>query len=307
MSSLSEPIINLNTELLGKLQEIRTARNLNPEQWVSGKVEALNNYFRESGLRTAVVSISGGVDSAVVYSIMLRCMSQPDSPIKKLLGIAQPIESTKHIWERALELPTRVNGKTEMDASIIEFDHTPMLQMYMSKLYEVIPESSTNTLARGNFKSAQRTLVNYFCATQYRGIVMGTGNKDEDQYLRYFTKAGDGMVDCHTIWELHKSDVFHVGRFLNVPESILKAPPSADLWEDQTDEGELGFTYDAVELVTTTLEWTIQQREQFLSSLSSDSLTLYETLAAKMKVVHDRNAHKAGIVNFPIPPSGTNA
>jgi NAD+ synthetase len=231
---------------------------------------------------------------------MLAAMGAENSPIKKLIGVAQPIESTESIWRRALELPTRENGGTQLDAKIFVFDHTPMLRMYMSALHEMVPESSTNTLARGNFKSASRTLVNYFLATQYKGIVMGTGNKDEDQYLRYFTKAGDGMVDSHVIWELHKNDVFSLARFLNVPSSIQSAPPSADLWSDQTDEGELGFTYDSVELVTTTLEWSSERQADFFSSLSAESKTLFDILAAKMKVVHDRNAHKAGIVNFPV-------
>jgi NAD+ synthetase len=301
---MSESVLNLNAELNGQLEAIRVARNLNPEKWVDAKATALNDYFRKSCLESAIVSVSGGVDSACVYKILLHAMSQDESPIKKLVAIAQPIESTESIWKRALELPTRANGQTTLNATVLEFDHTPMLNMYMSKLHETIPNSSTNTLARGNFKSAQRTLVNYFAATCYRGMVMGTGNKDEDQYLRYFTKAGDGLVDCHVIWELHKSDVFKVSRFLGVPESILSAAPSADLWEDQTDEGELGFTYDAVELVTTVLEKTAADKAAWLEGLSVESRALYEELAAKMKVVHLRNAHKAGILNFPINPNG---
>eukprot|EP00755_Sulcionema_specki_P027402 Sspe_Gene.16797::Locus_5934_Transcript_1_1_Confidence_1.000_Length_1185::g.16797::m.16797/K01916/nadE; NAD+ synthase len=81
-------------------------------------------------------------------------------------------------------------------------------------------------------------------------IVMGTGNQDEDGYLAYFCKAGDGVVDVQLIADLHKSEVFLVGRELGVPENTLKAPPSADLWDGQTDEDELGFTYDFIELFT---------------------------------------------------------
>lgn len=87
-------------------------------------------------------------------------------------------------------------------------------------------------------------------------VVLGTGNYDEDGYLYYFCKAGDGMfcsfiflwlillvgvADIQLINDLHKSEVFAVGRELAVPDSIIKAPPSADLWNDQTDEGELGM------------------------------------------------------------------
>ena len=77
-------------------------------------------------------------------------------------------------------------------------------------------------------------------------MVMGTGNHDEDGYLGYFCKAGDGVVDVQLIADLHKSEVFKVGAVLGVPQSILSSPPSADLWEGQTDEDELGVTYDFV-------------------------------------------------------------
>lgn len=79
-------------------------------------------------------------------------------------------------------------------------------------------------------------------------IVLGTGNYDEDGYLRYFCKAGDGTVDVQLIADLHKSEVFSVARELGVAKSIQVAPPTADLWEGQTDEDEMGFSYDFVEV-----------------------------------------------------------
>lgn len=107
-------------------------------------------------------------------------------------------------------------------------------------------------------RSYLRTPVNYFVAQLlgqegYRCIVLGTGNFDEDgyvmvmvvvvmrRYLCYFCKAGDGVVDVQVIADLHKSEVFQVARHLNIVKSILNAPPSADLWEGQTDEEELGM------------------------------------------------------------------
>ena len=99
--------------------------------------------------------------------------------------------------------------------------------------------------ANGQLKSYMRTPINYYTAQLlsakgYPAIVLGTGNKDEDLYLCYFCKAGDGVVDVQLISDLHKSEVFQVGRLLGVPHHILEAPPSADLWEGQTDENELG-------------------------------------------------------------------
>jgi len=122
---------------------------------------------------------------------------------------------------------------------------------------------------------------------------MGTGNKDEDGYLAYFCKAGDGVVDVQLIADIHKSEVFAVGKELGVPESTLVAPPSADLWDGQTDEDELGFSYDFVELFTGAyLPLTDTEKAAFKSSLSSSARETFEKWAAAAEKIHNRNKHK---------------
>ena len=87
---------------------------------------------------------------------------------------------------------------------------------------------------------------------------------DEDGYLAYFCKAGDGVVDVQLISDLHKSEVFTVAKYLGVTESILNALPSADLWDEQEDEKELGFSYDFIEFYTGVyLKWNIKKRRDF--------------------------------------------
>lgn len=144
---------------------------------------------------------------------------------------------------------------------------------------------------------------------------MGTGNYDEDGYLRYFCKAGDGTVDVQLIADLHKSEVFAVGRELGVAQrysdffflltlrlmgarlffslSILVAPPTADLWEGQTDEDEMGFSYDFVEIYTTYIKMSPAEQAKFRSSLDSASQKYLDETGDKAKKIHDRNAHKA--------------
>jgi len=126
-------------------------------------------------------------------------------------------------------------------------------------------------------------------------VVMGTGNKDEDGYLAYFCKAGDGVVDIQLIADLHKSEVFAVGRELGVPDSILGAAPSADLWPGQTDEDELGFSYDFIELFTGAyLPLTKPAQKKFLDSLSKEARDQFEKWGAAAEGVHARNKHKIG-------------
>lgn len=131
-------------------------------------------------------------------------------------------------------------------------------------------------------------------------MVMGTGNHDEDGYLGYFCKAGDGVVDVQLIADLHKSEVFKVGAVLGVPQNILSSPPSADLWEGQTDEDELGVTYDFVELYT---GWFLKQSKEeqasFVEKMDKETLEEWEHLSSICEQVHRRNAHKlTGAVNL---------
>ena len=123
--------------------------------------------------------------------------------------------------------------------------------------------------------------------------MLGTGNHDEDGYLGYFCKAGDGVVDVQLISDLHKSEVFKVGAELGVPESILRSPPSADLWDGQTDEEELGVSYDFVELYT---GWYLRQSEEdqkaFVESMDEETLKEWNHYKDICETVHRRNAHK---------------
>ncbi|GIQ86411.1 NAD(+) synthetase [Kipferlia bialata] len=123
------------------------------------------------------------------------------------------------------------------------------------------------------------------------------GNLDEDGFLCYFCKAGDGVADVQLLADLHKSEVFAVGHALAVPESILIAPPSADLWDGQTDEDEIGYSYDAVELYTALRAKDPRTtRDDYLAKVSPDAQAEYEAIGTRLEAIHHRNSHKA---NFP--------
>jgi len=160
--------------------------------------------------------------------------------------------------------------------------------------------------ADGMMRSYMRTPAGYYVAQLVSSagnpcVVMGTGNQDEDGYLAYFCKAGDGCVDVQLISRIHKSEVFKVGYYLGVPDSTLKAAPSADLWEGQTDEEELGFSYDFVELFTSAyLPLSEKARKDYLAPLSNDERAKFLDAAKRCEKVHLQNKHKlVGIVNLP--------
>eukprot|EP00656_Telonema_subtile_P007746 TRINITY_DN13632_c0_g1_i1.p2 TRINITY_DN13632_c0_g1~~TRINITY_DN13632_c0_g1_i1.p2 ORF type:complete len:152 (-),score=45.73 TRINITY_DN13632_c0_g1_i1:63-518(-) len=150
-----------------------------------------------------------------------------------------------------------------------------------------------------------RTPVGYYVAQLYSqegnpAIVMGTGNQDEDGYLAYFCKAGDGVVDVQMISDLHKNEVYVVAKHLGVPDATVVAAPSADLWDGQTDEEELGFTYDFIELFTG-LYLPMDEAGQvaFVAGLGEEAKAQFEAWSVEAVKVHKRNAHKiAGVQNL---------
>eukprot|EP00818_Percolomonas_sp_WS_P001620 CAMPEP_0117442982 /NCGR_PEP_ID=MMETSP0759-20121206/4447_1 /TAXON_ID=63605 /ORGANISM="Percolomonas cosmopolitus, Strain WS" /LENGTH=298 /DNA_ID=CAMNT_0005234917 /DNA_START=59 /DNA_END=955 /DNA_ORIENTATION=- len=273
------------------LSKIRQARAFNVDEWISKKVTMFNDYMRQCGLKACVISISGGVDSAVVLALCHKAMQEKDSPIKRIVALAQPINSTKHIWERALELD-RFEG-----VEIRTVDQSDIYEQLKAKCDKIVGIEG-GQFASGQLRSYMRTPVGYYTAQLLSqegtpAIVMGTGNLDEDGYLYYFCKAGDGVVDVALIADLHKSEVFEVGAKLNVPDIILKAEPSADLWAGQTDEEELGFTYSFVELYTELIHYPLEEQTQLKNELDEEGKKQFEEWEKLICGVHRRNKHKA--------------
>jgi NAD+ synthase (glutamine-hydrolysing) len=301
MSSSLEDYTQLPVFLKDSLTSIRNKKRFNAKVWIDEKTDKFNKYMRDNNLTGCVVSVSGGVDSSVTYLLAKHAMKKDDSPIKKLLGIAQPIKSTESVWSRALLL----EDINDSDGQITILDQS---DAFKNLVYEVKNkvfgvEDSARQFADGQLKSYMRTPVNYYAAQLlsaggFPSIVLGTGNKDEDQYLAYFCKAGDGVVDVQLISDLHKSEVFAIGRELSVPGSILNAPPTADLWEGQTDEDELGFTYDFVELLLEYQDMSEENKNEFQKVCIENNVWDYFTeTKLKAEAIHNRNKHK---LNFPV-------
>jgi len=276
----------LNPQLTQALEKVRKARNFVVADWVEKKCQMLNEYMSKCGLENCVVSVSGGVDSAVTLALLKHAQRQQGSPIKRVIGIAQPIHSTAKIQDRAYELCK------SLESECVTIDQTSL----HTQICEIVQKNTGlkgTPFADGQLRSYMRTPVNFYVA-QLLGkcIVLGTGNLDEDGYLLYFCKAGDGVADVQLIADIHKSEVFLVGHHLKVPKSILIAAPSADLWDGQTDEDEMGVTYDFVELYTEWKKLPEDQRKAFLSSLSVESLAFFKEKGNRIEEIHQRNRHK---------------
>jgi NAD+ synthase (glutamine-hydrolysing) len=281
----------LHADLVKKLEEYRAKRAFDAKKWVQEKCEMFNKYMTKCGLKACCVSLSGGVDSAVTLAMMKHASQMKDSSIKKVVGIAQPIHSSAWALNRATECANKLG------AELVTIDQTA-LHTQLTKLVDDAVGIQGKPFATGQLRSYMRTPTGYYVAQLISQsglpcVVMGTGNKDEDGYLAYFCKAGDGVVDVQLIADIHKSEVFKVGAELGVPKSILVAAPSADLWDGQTDEEELGFTYDFIELFTGMyLPLSDDGKKAFTESLSAEGLKQFTEWSKACESVHNRNKHK---------------
>ncbi|HSR47046.1 MAG TPA: NAD+ synthase [Anaerolineales bacterium] len=190
----------------------------------------LRTEIERAGFSRAVVGVSGGVDSALACFLAAEALGP-----KNVLAVRLPFaESSADSLEDAAEVIRRTGVASHT------FDITPMA----APLLETIP--AKDRVRRGNVLARLRMIVLYDQSAAFGGLVVGTGNKTE-ALLGYTTLYGDSACALNPIGDLYKTQVRQLAAAMGVPERILRKAPSADLWPGQTDEGELGMTYDEVD------------------------------------------------------------
>lgn len=193
-------------------------------------VEFLRTEIRRAGFERAVVGLSGGVDSALSCFLAAKAMGP-----ENVLAIRMPYASSS---AESLEHADAVIRQAGVQTMLIPI--TPMADPYLAQ----IPAESI--VRRGNVLARLRMIVLYDQSAAFGGLVVGTGNKTEI-LLGYTTLFGDSACALNPLGDLYKTQVRQLARAMGVPEAIVAKAPSADLWKGQTDEGELGFTYEEVD------------------------------------------------------------
>ena len=255
-------------------------------QWIYSMAHTFNKFLKDRSISTIIIAVSGGVDSAVSLGIANKTKELFYNELN-IIPVAIPIGSTASIQNRAYEQCSQMHINC-LTANLTHI-HDNLCQKVTSEL-----SLCRNGFSDGCFKSSLRAPVLYYMSI-LRGdsIVLGTGNKSEDGYLRYFSKSGDGLVCVQLISNLYKAYVTEVGRCLNIIPSILQAVPSADLFDNQTDEGELCFSYDFVELYMRLQEEPISTRTKIINGFSSSVKFEFNKFEQLVNNVHQRNKHKA--------------
>ena len=195
--------------------------------WIREKVE-------EAGCRGVVLGLSGGLDSSVLGVLCQQALPQDT------LGLLMPCHSIDTDRTHAEMVAEKFSIATRMVALDNVYD------LLLTALPDFQPDAALVRLTHANIKTRLRMITLYNTANQLRYIVAGSSNRSE-LTIGYFTKYGDGGVDIMPLGNLAKSQVRELASYLGVPQEIIDKPPSAGLWKGQTDEEEMGLTYEVLD------------------------------------------------------------
>jgi NAD+ synthase len=206
----------------------------------------LREYAENAKVNGFVVGISGGVDSAVTSTLCAQTNLQ-------VLCVEMPIHQAPSHVGRAKEHINQLKQRFP-NVESVEVNLTSVFEDFKKNVPSHSNESQLN-LSLANTRARLRMTTLYYLAGIHGLLVAGTGNKVEDFGVGFYTKYGDGGVDLSPIADLMKSDIYTLGRYLKIPESILQAKPTDGLFgDDRSDEDQLGASYDE-------LEWAMLQKE----------------------------------------------
>jgi NAD+ synthase len=242
-----------------------------------------------AGADEAVIGLSGGIDSTLTAHLAVEALGGSN-----VYGLVMPSDVNR---EANMSDAERVAA----DLLEIEYDVVPV-EPVLEELLAVTPgvgegphtEDPMRT-AVGNTRARIRAVHSYFAANRRNALVLGTGNRSE-ALVGYFTKYGDGAVDCHPISILYKAQVRQLAAHVGVPADLVDKPASAELWEDQTDEGELGLGYDTLDsILALHVDGTLSP------AATARTLDVDEALVTGVREKFERSAHKRAAPPGPEP------
>ncbi|WP_179008830.1 NAD(+) synthase [Winogradskyella forsetii] len=217
------------------------------EKVVNHIVDWLKDYATKAGVNGFVIGISGGIDSAVTSTLCAKTGLD-------LLCIEMPIHQAPSHVTRAQEHIAQLKKRFPNVKDTV-VDLTPVFEEFKTEV-SLEGQQTTVDMALANTRARLRMTTLYYHAGLLGLLVAGTGNKVEDFGVGFYTKYGDGGVDLSPIADLLKSEVYQIGDYLKVPESIMKAAPSDGLFGDaRSDEDQIGASYPE-------LEWAMQMKDE---------------------------------------------
>jgi NAD+ synthase len=252
-----------------------TMSDFDPEETARKIIYFIRSYIEQSGAKGAVIGLSGGIDSAVTTYLTVKALGKENvlciiMPEKSLTPAADVLDATE------------IADILQIQYSVVEISN--ILDSFFFSIPEVV---ETDKIAAGNLKARIRMCILYYYANIMNRIVVGTGNRTE-LLLGYFTKYGDGGVDIEPLANLFKGQVKKLSEYMDVPRHIIDKAPSAGLWSDQTDEAELGLTYEQIDNVLLSLLDECKPVEYVVNRFGIEELVINDLLDRVEKNLHKR-------------------
>ncbi len=226
------------------------------EKQVGLIVEFIKRQLTSAGLSKLIVGLSGGIDSSVTAALCVKAVGKDN-----VFGVMLPYrkshpDSLKHAYEVA-EL---LNIKHEV------IDISPMVDSYFEK-YAI----DADILRKGNRMARERMCVLYDLSAKYKALVAGTGNLSE-LMIGYCTQYGDSACAFEPLGHLYKTEVYQMAEILGLPKSVISKEPTADLWEGQTDEDEMGITYAELDEILYQMLDIKKDDKELISTFSEEKI-----------------------------------
>ena len=246
---------------MDKFQEHLANYQIHVKEDVEKRVAFIREQIDGPGLGGAVVGISGGIDSAVTAALCVRALGRD-----RVIGVWLPAYSLDVHAEDSQKLAEAI------DLNLVTIDVGPAYDALVPVIEGVLP---LDDKTKGNTKARLRMTTLYAIANQKGYLVADTCNLSE-VHVGYMTKGGDGLADFNPVASLTKHEMRILAAELGVPDSIITKPPSADLWEGQTDEEEMGFTYEDLDryLITGETRPEAKERIDYLHRISEHKRNL---------------------------------
>ena len=245
-------------------------------------VQFIQDTAAAAGTDRAVLGLSGGIDSTLAAYLTVEALGKENLHGLVLPGAVSNEENMSDAeWvAKELEIPYDV------------FEINPIVDRFL----DAYGEAEDDRTAVGNVRARSRAVLNYLVANHEGAMVVGTGNRSE-ALVGYFTKYGDGAVDCHPIGNLYKQQVRQLAASVGVPEELVEKEPTAGLWAGQTDEEELGIGYDTLDAILALhVDGPLS-----VSATAREVEGVDEGQVERVREMYERSSHKRAVPPAPEP------
>lgn len=206
--------------------------NLNNKHTVEILTGFLKNETNRIGINNAVIGLSGGIDSAVSAFLTAKALGP-----KKVTCVLMPYKTSSK--------DSLTDAKEAAEILNVNYKITDITEP-VDAIFKELGDKNISNVRKGNIMARVRMIVLYDESAKNNALVIGTSNKTEI-LLGYSTIFGDSASAINPIGDLYKTQIRSLAAYLNVPEKIIRKTPSADLWKGQSDEGEIGFSYEEID------------------------------------------------------------